>query len=149
MNSAAPAMTGLGDGHIFGALGAGGIAFVLTVGLVLGVRGKGNHRFSHEHAGVLGFITGTLYTAAGQLWAAPQNLTDSLAATVTGPDGPLGDVGMGAVALGLFLWWWLGKPRPAKAALLGVASGSLAAAAGGAFGIASALVLTLAGHFGA
>jgi hypothetical protein len=139
----------LSSGHVLGSLGTGGIALVLTALLILGVRNKSKHKMSHEHAGIIGFIAGTLYLAAGQLWSAAGSLTDSLASTVTGPDGPLGNVGLGAVALVLFLWWWLGHPRPGKAALLGIASGSLFAAAGGIWGIASAMILTIAGHFGA
>ncbi len=103
MSTLAAAPTGID--HILGSLGTGGLALVLTVALILGVRGHGKHRLSHVQAGVIGFLAGTLYLSAGQIWAFAGNLTDSLATTVAGPGGPFGDVGLGAAALVLTLWW--------------------------------------------
>jgi hypothetical protein len=149
--TAAPATSSadLSDGHIFGALGAGGIALVLTVILVLGVRGKGKHKLNHEQAGVIGFLAGTMYLAAGQIWRFAGSMTQAFTSIASGPNGPLGDVGLGAVAMSLFAWWWLGARKPGRAALQGIASGSLFAAAGGGWGIVSTTVLAIAVHFGA
>ncbi len=146
--AAPPAMSGLDTSHILGSLGTGGAALVVTVLLILGVKGRGNHKLSHEAAGAIGFIAGTLYLAAGQIWAFAGSMTTSVTSIVSGPKGMFGDVGLGAVALVLFAWWWLGKPRPGKAALLGVMSGSLFAAAGGIWAIASDMVLMMAAHLG-
>ena len=135
-------------GHILGGLGVGGAALACTVILILGVRGKGIHKLSHEQAGLLGFISGTLYVSAGQVWAAASSLSGALTGTFSGSNGAFGDVQQGAVALVLTAWFALGKPRPLKGALLGIMAAGVYGTAGGIWQIAPALVDTLLSHLG-
>lgn len=142
---AAPALAG---GHILGSVGVGGAALAVTVILVLGIRGKGKHKLTHEQAGVLGFVAGTLYVSAGQIWADAGSFTNAVTGTISGPNGVFGDAGQGAVALVISAWFWLGKPRPGKGALQGIAAATVFGTAGGIWGIAPALVRTILAHLG-
>lgn len=142
---AAPQLTA---DHILGTLGLGGAALAATVILLLGVRGRGKVKLSHEAAGFIGFVAGTLYIAAGQIWEAPGALTESLTNTITGPDGIFGNAGQGAVALAIAAWFWMGKPRPGKGALQGIAAATIFGTAGGLWGIFPTMVLTVLGHLG-
>ncbi|MFF8485182.1 hypothetical protein [Streptomyces antibioticus] len=86
---------------IFGPVGAGGLALVLTALLVFGIKGKGKVKFGTRAAGIVAFLAGTSYAAAGQIWANPEKITSQgLTGFGVGTGGgPLGNVGLGAVAL--------------------------------------------------
>jgi hypothetical protein len=146
--AAAPAASGLTASHILGTVGAGGAALAVTVFLILGIRGKGRHRLTHEQAGLLGFIAGTLYSVAGQFWTAPGQLTTSIAGSIVGPAGVFGDAGQGAVALVITAWFFLGKPRPLKGGIQGIAAATIFGTAGGIWAIFPAMVLTVLAHMG-
>ena len=142
---AAPALTA---DHILGSLGLGGAAGATTVILILSVKGRGKVKFSHEAAGFTGFVAGTLYIAAGQIWQGAPALTESLTNTITGPNGIFGNAGQGAVAVAIAAWFWMGNPRPGKGALQGIAAASIFGTAGGLWQIFPAMVLSVLGHLG-
>ncbi|WP_354596093.1 hypothetical protein R1Y80_00825 [Streptomyces sp. JL1001] len=91
-------------GAVLGTLGGGGIALALTALLILGVQGKGRIKFGAGKAGVVAFLAGTSYVAAGKIWAnAEKVVAQGLTGFGVGSDGPFGNVGIGAVALLLLI----------------------------------------------
>ncbi|WP_097933741.1 MULTISPECIES: hypothetical protein [unclassified Streptomyces] len=91
-------------GAVLGTLGGGGIALALTALLILGVRGGGRIKLGAGKAGVVAFLAGTSYVAAGKIWAnAERVVAQGLTGFGVGSDGPFGNVGIGAVALLLLI----------------------------------------------
>ncbi|MFD8075832.1 hypothetical protein ACFV3E_24645 [Streptomyces sp. NPDC059718] len=111
------------NGAAFGALGAGGIALASTFALVLGVRGKGRVKLKENPAVIVGFLAGTAFIAAGNLFAKPQQFTAQGLTGLgvgTGGDGIFGNVGVGAVCLILLILMLMAKLTPAYGAILGI-----------------------------
>ncbi|MEU5284141.1 hypothetical protein AB0G97_08990 [Streptomyces sp. NPDC020755] len=103
-------------GAVLGSLGGGGIALALTVLLILGVRGGGRIKLDTGKAGVVAFLAGTSYVAAGKIWEnAEKVVAQGLTGFGVGSDGPFGHVGIGAVAL-ILLIIMLAAPLGAKSA---------------------------------
>ncbi|RLL68150.1 hypothetical protein [Streptomyces sp. Z26] len=148
---AAPPSPGLGDGEIFGHLGAGGAALVVTVVLVLGVKATGKGKaLSWNLTLFLGALAATLYAGAGGIWSTPADLLASLltAFGVGGGTGPLGNVGMGAVAccIAAILYWR--KLTLKQVAVLGFVAAYVAGRAGGIWGVAASIVASTAKFLG-
>ncbi|MFF2522448.1 hypothetical protein [Streptomyces liangshanensis] len=111
------------DNAALGAMGAGGISLVLTVFLILGVKGEGKVRLKDNPAMITAFLAGTSFSAAGQIWAHPERLTaQGLSGIGVGTGtGVLGNVGVAAIAallLVLMLCWKLTPTRGAWLALI-------------------------------
>ena len=121
-----------GSGTVFGVVGAGGIALVLTVLLVLGVRGKGKIRLSAGQASVVAFLAGTAYVAAGKIWANAQLITEQglSGLGVGSSDGPFGAVGIGAAALLLLVIMLAAPLTPGRAAAVAMIASFVWPAAG-------------------
>ncbi|WP_330349600.1 hypothetical protein [Streptomyces sp. NBC_00582] len=117
---------------VFGPVGAGGLALALSVLLFFGVKGKGKVKFGTRAAGIVAFLAGTSYAAAGQIWANPERVTSQgLTGFGVGTGGgPLGNVGIGAVALVLFFLMLTAPQNPVTSAVLGMISAFVFPAAG-------------------
>jgi hypothetical protein len=115
-----------------GALGAGGLSLLLTVFLVLGVKGKGKVKLKDNPAVICGFLATTAFASAGKIWANPERIASQglTGLGVGSGDGPFGNVGMGAIAsllLILILCW---EMSPLRGAILGLIAGIIWPAAG-------------------
>lgn len=117
---------------IFGPVGAGGLALALTALLFFGVKGKGKVKFGTRAAGIVAFLAGTSYSAAGKIWTNPEAITSQgLTGFGVGTGGgPLGNVGIGAIALLLFILMLTAPLNPVTAAVLGMISAFVFPAAG-------------------
>lgn len=121
------------DGALFGTLGAGGIAVVLAVMLVLGVLGNGRLKLGATGATVIGFLSATGFSAAGKLWAHPERFVGQGLTGLgvgQGADGPFGDVEIAAVALLLLVLMLFARITPLFGAVLGVLAGIIWPAVG-------------------
>lgn len=107
-------------GSVFGFLGSGGLAVCLTVLLIFGVRGKGKITLGAGKAGVVAFLAGSSYTAAGKIWASPQQVVEQgwTGLGVGGAAGPFGEFGIGAACLLLLLLMLVAPLNPVRAAVL-------------------------------
>ncbi|MER5882701.1 hypothetical protein ABT160_02615 [Streptomyces sp. NPDC001941] len=112
-------------GSPFGALGSGGLALVVVVFLILGVRGKGRVKLTASPAAYIGFIAATAASAAGKTWGKPEQVIgQGLSGLGVGQSGgPFGDVGLGAVALLLLAIYLTMALTSASAAAIGVIAG--------------------------
>lgn len=111
------------NGAAFGALGAGGIALALTVMLVLGVKGKGRIKLKENPALITGFLAGTSFIAAGQIWSNPQRITaQGLSGLGVGSGGAsvFGNVGIGSIATILLILMLFAPMNPTTGAILGL-----------------------------
>ncbi|MBM9621014.1 hypothetical protein [Streptomyces zhihengii] len=66
------------DAAVFGTVGAGGVALVLSLALVLGVRGGGRVKLTASPATYLAFVASTSFAAAGQMWTQPEQLAHAV-----------------------------------------------------------------------
>jgi hypothetical protein len=125
---AAPA----GTAGALGAVGTGGLALVLTVFLVLGVKGNGKVALKDNPATICGFIASTAFSAAGQIWANPEKIaSQGLTGLGVGTGGgPFGNVGLGAVATLLLILILCWEMTPLRGAILGLIAGIVWPAAG-------------------
>ncbi|MFF3034661.1 hypothetical protein ACFVS7_27080 [Streptomyces rubiginosohelvolus] len=107
-------------GSALGFLGSGGLAVCLTVLLIFGVMGKGRLRLTTGRAGIVAFLAGTAYTAAGKIWASPQQVVEQgwTGLGVGGSGGPFGEFGIGAACLLLALLMLVAPLNPVRAAVL-------------------------------
>ncbi|MEV6477637.1 hypothetical protein [Streptomyces sp. NPDC051657] len=115
MYLAAPA-----SGGTFDYVGAGGLALIATAVLIFGVIGKGSRKLNILWAGIVAFVAGSAYIAAGKIWASPQQVVEQgwTGIGVGGGAGPFGDVGIGA-ACGLLVVIMVFAPlNPARSAVL-------------------------------
>lgn len=127
----------------FGGLGTGGLALVLTVALVLGTRKKNAEvTYSKGLALFLGLAAGVVWAGAGQVWGMPDDVVLSAlqSAGVGRANGPLGNVGMPAIALVLVLIAYMMKLKPRTAGVTGVIMATTFASAGGAWAIVASTV---------
>jgi hypothetical protein len=117
---------------IFGPVGAGGLALALSVLLFFGVKGKGRVKFGTRAAGIVAFLAGTSYSAAGKIWTNAEAITSQglTGFGVGSSNGPLGNVGIGAVALVLFILMLTAPLTPVTSAVLGMISAFVFPAAG-------------------
>lgn len=133
----APALSGV-QGHILGSMGASGAALAATVLLIVGARGKKKIKFSKTTCAVVGFIAGTLYIAAAQIWSTPASITQSLQQSVQTSIG--GVVGGGSIALVMVLLIWGADLKNRTSSVLGIALPSICLTAGGVWTIVSTTV---------
>lgn len=129
-----------------GGLGTGGLALVLTAVLVLGTRSKSKATFKQSMALFIGLAAGTVWAGAGQVWGMPNDLILSglKSAGVGGTGGPLGTVGMPAIALVLVAVAYMMTLKPRAAGVTGVVMATVFASAGGGW---SMLATTIGGFF--
>lgn len=120
------------EGAVFGALGAGGLAFALALFLALGVRGEGRVRLKDNPAMICGFVASTAFSAAGSIWSNPERITSQglTGLGVGSGSGPFGNVGIGAVALVLLILMTCWRLTPLRGAILGLIAGIVWPAAG-------------------
>ncbi|MFD7413510.1 hypothetical protein [Kitasatospora purpeofusca] len=133
------------SGQILGSLGTGGAALLSTTLTIVGIRGKKKFKITPEAAPLWGLIDGTLYMSAASFWTAPDTITTSVTGSITGPDGPFGTVGLGAVAgciTALALYTDISK---GKKATLGIGAASVFTQAGGIWGIFPVFITSLTG----
>lgn len=133
------AAPGIQTGQILGVIGTGGISIVITLLLILGVRGKGDLKLGKASAYVVGFIGGTFYATANAFWTAAGTITTSVTGSITS-NSSLGDIGPGAVALCVAVYLYAGKPRPSFAGVLGIASATIFGTAGGAWVLPASVI---------
>ncbi|MCE7081186.1 hypothetical protein [Streptomyces sp. ST2-7A] len=138
------------DGEWTGSLGTGGLAFALLVILLLGTRSGAKHQIKPPLAMLLGFVTSNVLAAAGGAWALLSDLIhQGLAAAGLGSGlGPLGDIGMGSVAIVVLAVAWFVNLRSRAAAWVGLIGGIVFAAAGGIWGSVAYVAAQLAGTIG-
>ncbi|MFD4000866.1 hypothetical protein [Streptomyces rubiginosohelvolus] len=108
------------SGGTFDYVGAGGLALIATAILIFGVIGKGSRKLNTLWAGIVAFVAGSAYIAAGKIWASPQQVVEQgwTGIGVGGGAGPFGDVGIGA-ACGLLVVIMVFAPlNPARSAVL-------------------------------
>lgn len=108
------------SGGTFDYVGAGGLALITTAILIFGVIGKGSRKLNTLWAGIVAFVAGSAYIAAGKIWASPQQVVEQgwTGIGVGGGAGPFGDVGIGA-ACGLLVVIMVFAPlNPARSAVL-------------------------------
>lgn len=131
-------------GKIAGSVGMGGLALVLTVIMVAGIKepknGKIRRRLTSNQASILGVAAGTCYMSAGSIWTVSGGLSSGFASIFT--NGGFGAAGMGAVSLLLAAVMYFREARPGAAAFTGVLAAGVWAQAGGIWGLPQALVLT-------
>ncbi|WP_432247695.1 hypothetical protein ACRAR1_07040 [Streptomyces sanyensis] len=120
-------------GAVFGAIGAGGLALVFAVMLVLGIQGKGRIRLTASPACYLAFTAATAFSAAGQMWSSPEQVVGQGLMGLgvgQGPNGPFGNVGIGAVCLLIVVVFLFASLSPLLGATLGLIAGFVFPAAG-------------------
>lgn len=105
---------------VLGFLGSGGLALVLTAALVFGVIGKGRIRLTTGKAGLVAFLAGTAYTAAGKIWAHAEQVVQQgwTGLGVGSGDGPFGEVGIGAACTLLLILMLMAPLNPVRASAL-------------------------------
>ncbi|MFI2434699.1 hypothetical protein [Streptomyces sp. NPDC018693] len=136
---AAPGINGM---QLFGAATLTFFAAASGVCLLAGLRGSDRIKIQNkDQALIWGFITGTLWVAAGGTWADFANSLGGVGKSVTTDTG-LGDPGLGGSACLLLLmaWAWPWKKRMLWPALLGLMGAVLAGQAGGIPGIVVTLI---------
>ncbi|MEU6595331.1 hypothetical protein ABZ923_40095 [Streptomyces sp. NPDC046881] len=136
---AAPGINGM---QLLGAVTVTGFAAMAGVCLIAGLRGSDRIKIQNkDQALIWGFITGTLWVAAGGTWADFANGLGDVGKSATTDTG-LGDPGPGGSACLLLLiaWAWPWKKRMIWPALLGLMGAVLAGQAGGIPGILVTLI---------
>lgn len=105
---------------IFGFIGSGGLAVILTVLLVFGVIGKGKVKLTTGRAGFVAFLAGSAYTAAGEIWShAEQFVQQGWAGLGVGTGGgAFGEIGIGAASLVLLILMLVAPLNPVRATYL-------------------------------
>lgn len=138
---------GITDGELLGHIGTGGIALVAVVIVILGTRKAAKHGFPPLAALIAGYLCGSILMGAGGIWAAPADLlAQGLYHLGIGTgSGPLGDVGMGAVALICTAAFYFVALKSKSAALMGVILSIVYTAAGGGWGIVATTVSEFTG----
>ncbi|MFF7012239.1 hypothetical protein ACFY9Y_22185 [Streptomyces fimicarius] len=105
---------------VFGFLGSGGLALCLTALLIFGIIGKGKVPLTTFKAGLVALATGTAYSAAGKIWASPQQVVEQgwTGLGVGGGPGPFGEIGIGAACLLCLILMLVAPLNPVRAAAL-------------------------------
>lgn len=125
--------------QMLGSIGLGGAALLLVTALILTTKANARHRANQTVAMCLGIAAGMAFMGAGQVWDVPNDLvlTGLDAAGVGAANGPLGEVGMGAVSGLCVLIAWLSPLKPRTAGVLGIAMASIFTNAGGVWAMGS------------
>lgn len=107
-------------GAVLGFMGSGGLALCLTVLLIFGIIGKGRIKLTADRTAIVAFLAGSAYTAAGKIWASPQQVVDQgwTGLGVGGAGGPFGEIGIGAACTLLLILMLVAPLNPARAAVL-------------------------------
>ncbi|MFD0209156.1 hypothetical protein ACFVH9_08460 [Streptomyces hirsutus] len=140
--AAAHAAPGINGMQLLGPVTVTGFAAASGVCLIAGLRGSDRIKIQNkDQALIWGFITGTLWVAAGGTWADFANGLGDVGKSMTTDTG-LGDPGLGGSALLMLLiaWAWPWKKRMIWPALLGLMGAVLAGQAGGLPGILVSLI---------
>lgn len=134
---------GISGGQILGSITYSGLALGAAIALVLGVRGSDRIKLNNrDKVGVFAIITGTLFVAAGGMWAqVAAGIGDGATSTLDGTNG-IGDPGQGGISLALALCTFAPKwKKLVFPALFGLASAVTFHTAGGVWGIIVRLIL--------
>lgn len=109
-------------GAVLGFMGSGGLALCLTALLIFGVIGKGRIRLNTFRAGLVAFLAGSAYIAAGKIWSSPQQVVEQgwTGLGVGGAAGPFGELGIGAACTLLLILMLVAPLNPVRAAVLGL-----------------------------
>lgn len=121
-------------------------AMASAVCLIAGIKGSDKISINNkDQATKWGFVTGTLWMAAGGVWAQLAGGAGDVGRGVTSGSG-LGDPGLGGsgVILILIAWAWPWKTRVVPPALLALAGAVLAGQGGGIPGIFVSLIRGMA-----
>lgn len=132
--------------QFLGAVTLSGLALLSAIAFVAGLRGSDKVKINNkDQAMVWGFITGTLWVAAGGTWADFANGAGDIGQGLTRDTG-FGDPGLGGSAIALLLtaWAWPWKRRMLWPALLSLMGAVLAGQAGGLPGIVVNVIRTIA-----
>ncbi|MFJ5037985.1 hypothetical protein [Streptomyces parvulus] len=132
--------------QILGAVTLSGLALWCGISFIAGLRGSGKIKINtSDQAVVWGFITGTLWVAAGGTWADFANGAGDIGQGLTRDTG-FGDPGIGGSAIALLLtaWAWPWKKRMLWPALLSLMGAVLAGQSGGLPAIAVNIIRTIA-----
>ncbi|MFF8786826.1 hypothetical protein [Streptomyces sp. NPDC015125] len=156
---AAPAAASEGLGSLFGTIGSGGIALILTAVLYFGIKepkskggggpkGKGGggggggakvrHRLECDPAFWVGYSAGVFYTTAGNIWVHAGEASVSVSKLLT--HDTFGDAGLGVAAALPVVYMYYRKPRVGVAALMGIFCATAWARAGGIWSLPQTLV---------
>lgn len=105
---------------VLGFLGSGGLALCLTALLVFGVIGKGRIKLTTGKAGLVAFLAGTAYTAAGKIWGHAEEVVQQgwTGLGVGGSGGPFGEVGIGAACTLLLILMLVAPLNAVRASVL-------------------------------
>lgn len=138
----APGITGM---QFLGPLTVTGLALLATIGMIAGLKGSDRTKIGNKDQALKwGFITATLWIAAGGTWADFGESAGEIGKGLTQSMG-LGDPGLGgsACALLLLAWAWPWK-RVIWPTLLALSGAVLAGQAGGIPGIPVSIIRMLA-----
>ncbi|MFE2407100.1 hypothetical protein ACFXDE_02015 [Kitasatospora sp. NPDC059408] len=133
-------------GQIFGVIGSGLAALIATTILILGCRGKGKIKLSQHSAACWGYVAGYFYSVGATFWTSAAVITGGLSSALTGPDGAVGNGGMGGVALLLAVIAYGAKVPPGMSAILGVAAFTIFQQAGGIWAVPAGVLAKAAGN---
>lgn len=105
---------------VLGFMGSGGLALCLTALLIFGVMGKGKIKLKTFQAGVVAFLAGSAYVAAGKIWASPQQVVEQgwTGLGVGGAAGPFGQFGIGAACTLLVILMLVAPLNPTRSTML-------------------------------
>lgn len=107
-------------GAVLGFMGSGGLALCLTALLVFGVIGKGRIKLNADRAGLVAFLAGSSFAAAGKIWESPQQVVEQgwTGLGFGGAGGPFGEIGMGAACTLLAIILLVAPLNPVRSAVL-------------------------------
>ncbi|MFE0801108.1 hypothetical protein [Streptomyces sp. NPDC058812] len=126
---------------VFGNLGPGGLAFVLTVLLLVGIPGGGKLKpLGWWPTLILSMLAGSAYKAAGGIFRIVPDFVGSMIATV---NGVLPGVSMPALALGTASFILFKKLNTKQVGVLGIFFWYIAAGAGGTWSYLSDSIANL------
>ena len=126
---------------VFGNLGTGGLAVVLTVLLLVGIPGGGKLKpLGWWPTLILSMLAGSAYKAAGGIFKLVPDLVGSLIATV---NGFVPGVTMPALALSLAIFILFKRLTTKQVGLLGIGFWYVAAGAGGTWAYLSDAITNL------
>lgn len=136
---AAPAapVTGVSGMQIAGTITVSGLALCVGFAFAVGLRGSDRIKIHNkDRALIWGVLTGSIWIAAGGMWADMATGIGDISKGVAGEGSPFGNPGLGGLAAFLTLCAWGPKwKRMIWPGLFGLAAGVIYGQAGGLFGI--------------